>query len=59
MLFLSLCLFLEKKKFLSSLISGDLIVDLKYRLKGGWLVEHVTLDLGVVSSNPTLGVEIT
>ena len=31
-------------------------------LKGPWLtqfVEHVTLDLGVVSSSPTLGVEIT
>jgi len=29
---------------------------------GAWLaqwVEHVTLDLGVVSSSPTLGVEIT
>ena len=25
----------------------------------GCFVEHVTLDLGVVSSNPTLGVEIT
>ena len=24
-----------------------------------WLVEHVTLDLGVVSSSPKLGVEIT
>lgn len=23
-----------------------------------WLVEHVTLDLGVVSASPTLGVEI-
>ena len=30
--------------------------------RGAWLaqlVEHVTLDLGVVSSSPTMGVDIT
>ena len=33
-----------------------------YKCQGAWLaqlVEHVTLDLGVVSLSPTLGVEIT
>ena len=41
---------------------GVKIIEIKGRNKGAWLaqlVEHVALDLGVVSSNPMCGVEFT
>ena len=45
-----------------SYFSGEEIEAQNVQSCGTWLahsVEHATLDLGVVSSSPTLGVEIT
>ena len=50
------------KVIISSLKIGFRYVIFKMFLRGSWLaqsVEHVTLDLGVMSLSPTSGVDIT
>ena len=54
-----------KKLGIYSRTRGQEVAELGFELFGSWgawlaqLEENVTLDLGIMSSSPTLGVEIT